>query len=215
MFIGHYAIALAAKKVAPKVSLGTTLCAAEFLDFVWPVLQVRRQRVHVATGVLLPVDHGAIRKRLHAMLHFFPEEVGITKAARADKEENVAADAPLEFFRKLEIEEPHHQGTKIELAAEDDPHAGLLGRKTPDHVGLQGRNRAGENHRPYFSFPPAGGKQQPKEQQDAEVDEIGLVGREVRPADGQGQGPFSGHPRDRRVPEFMDPDDKSLEEEAK
>jgi len=38
MFIGHYAIALAAKKLEPRVSLGTTLCAAEFLDLVWPVL---------------------------------------------------------------------------------------------------------------------------------------------------------------------------------
>ena len=38
MFIGHFAAAFAAKKVAPEVSLGTLVLAAVFLDVVWPVL---------------------------------------------------------------------------------------------------------------------------------------------------------------------------------
>jgi hypothetical protein len=38
MFIGHFAVAFAAKKVAPKVSLGTLVLAAAFLDVIWPVL---------------------------------------------------------------------------------------------------------------------------------------------------------------------------------
>ena len=38
MFIGHFAVAFAAKKVAPKASLGTLLLAATFPDVVWPVL---------------------------------------------------------------------------------------------------------------------------------------------------------------------------------
>lgn len=38
MFIGHFAIALAAKKVAPKPSLGTFFVAAQFLDLLWPLL---------------------------------------------------------------------------------------------------------------------------------------------------------------------------------
>jgi hypothetical protein len=38
MFIGHYAVALAAKKAAPKPSLGTLLIAAQFLDLLFPVL---------------------------------------------------------------------------------------------------------------------------------------------------------------------------------
>jgi hypothetical protein len=37
MFIGHYAVGLAAKKWAPKVSLGTLFAAAVFLDLVWPI----------------------------------------------------------------------------------------------------------------------------------------------------------------------------------
>ena len=38
MFIGHFAVAFAAKKAAPRVSLGTLVIAATFLDVVWPVL---------------------------------------------------------------------------------------------------------------------------------------------------------------------------------
>jgi hypothetical protein len=38
MFIGHFAVAFAAKKVAPKASLGTLVFATVFLDAVWPVL---------------------------------------------------------------------------------------------------------------------------------------------------------------------------------
>jgi membrane-bound metal-dependent hydrolase YbcI (DUF457 family) len=37
MFIGHYAVGLAAKKWAPKVSLGTLFAAAVWLDIVWPI----------------------------------------------------------------------------------------------------------------------------------------------------------------------------------
>lgn len=38
MFIGHFAVAFAAKRVAPKASLGPLLAAALLPDFVWPVL---------------------------------------------------------------------------------------------------------------------------------------------------------------------------------
>jgi len=34
MFIGHYGVALAAKKAAPRTSLGTLIFAAQFLDFL-------------------------------------------------------------------------------------------------------------------------------------------------------------------------------------
>ena len=36
MFIGHFALALASKKVDPKPSLGTTFMAAQFIDLLWP-----------------------------------------------------------------------------------------------------------------------------------------------------------------------------------
>ena len=38
MFIGHFALSFAAKKAAPKVSLGTLFIATQFVDIVWPFL---------------------------------------------------------------------------------------------------------------------------------------------------------------------------------
>ena len=38
MVVGHYALAIAAKRVAPRVSLGTLIGAALIVDLVWPVL---------------------------------------------------------------------------------------------------------------------------------------------------------------------------------
>lgn len=37
MFIGHYALGLAAKRWAPKASLGTLVAAAIWLDIAWPI----------------------------------------------------------------------------------------------------------------------------------------------------------------------------------
>jgi membrane-bound metal-dependent hydrolase YbcI (DUF457 family) len=37
MFLGHFAVGLAAKKVAPRVSLGTLFLASQFVDLVWPL----------------------------------------------------------------------------------------------------------------------------------------------------------------------------------
>lgn len=37
MFLGHYAVGMAAKKVAPKMNLGFLFAAAIWLDLVWPV----------------------------------------------------------------------------------------------------------------------------------------------------------------------------------
>jgi len=38
MVIGHYAVAMAAKRVAPRTSLGTLIAAALLLDLIWPLL---------------------------------------------------------------------------------------------------------------------------------------------------------------------------------
>jgi membrane-bound metal-dependent hydrolase YbcI (DUF457 family) len=37
VFIGHFAVGFAAKRAAPRASLGTLLLAAAFLDVLWPV----------------------------------------------------------------------------------------------------------------------------------------------------------------------------------
>ena len=38
MFIGHFAVAFAAKRIAPAVSLGTLFLAAQLADLIWPTL---------------------------------------------------------------------------------------------------------------------------------------------------------------------------------
>jgi hypothetical protein len=38
VFIGHFAVAFAAKKVAPAISLGTLFLAVQLADLIWPVL---------------------------------------------------------------------------------------------------------------------------------------------------------------------------------
>jgi hypothetical protein len=40
MFIGHYALAFGAKRLAPAVSLGTLFLACQFADLLWPTLVV-------------------------------------------------------------------------------------------------------------------------------------------------------------------------------
>ncbi|MEJ8836868.1 hypothetical protein [Ramlibacter sp. AN1133] len=59
MFIGHAAVALAAKKLAPEVSLGVLLAAATWLDLVWPILVlagVEVVRIDPGNTAFTPLD---------------------------------------------------------------------------------------------------------------------------------------------------------------
>jgi hypothetical protein len=59
MFLGHYAVAIGAKRAAPRASLGTLIAAAAFLDLVWPLLVLAGvERVVVAPGAtaFTPLD---------------------------------------------------------------------------------------------------------------------------------------------------------------
>ncbi len=59
MFIGHFGVAMGAKRLAPEVSLGTLIFAAEFLDLIWPVfLLLRLEHVRIAPGItrVSPMD---------------------------------------------------------------------------------------------------------------------------------------------------------------
>ncbi len=50
MFIGHNAVAFAAKRVAPRTSLGVLMAAAMFVDLLWPIL------------LLLGIEHVRIQR---------------------------------------------------------------------------------------------------------------------------------------------------------
>jgi hypothetical protein len=56
VFIGHFAIAFAAKKVSPRTSLGTLILAAEWSDFIFPVL------------ILAGLEHAGIKPGDNAFL---------------------------------------------------------------------------------------------------------------------------------------------------
>ena len=54
MFIGHFAVGLAAKKASPKINLGILFIACQLSDLIWPVL--------VLIGLeKVSVDHSANR----------------------------------------------------------------------------------------------------------------------------------------------------------
>jgi hypothetical protein len=70
VFLGHIGVAMAAKRAAPRASLGTLLAAAVWLDLVWPVLLlagVERVRIDPGNTAVTPLDferypftHGAL-----------------------------------------------------------------------------------------------------------------------------------------------------------
>jgi hypothetical protein len=59
MFLGHFAVAFAAKRAAPGVSLGALFLAAQLADLVWPVLVlagVERFEVRPGITAFTPLD---------------------------------------------------------------------------------------------------------------------------------------------------------------
>jgi hypothetical protein len=59
MFLGHFGVALAAKKTAPTASLGTLVFAAQFADLLWPILLLGGwERVRIVPGItrMTPLD---------------------------------------------------------------------------------------------------------------------------------------------------------------
>ena len=78
MFIGHFALALGAKKFVPKVSLGTTFMAVQFLDLLWPAfLLIGIEKVKIEPGntaftplnfIHYPFSHSLVNATVWAML---------------------------------------------------------------------------------------------------------------------------------------------------
>lgn len=59
MFIGHYAVAFAAKRTVPTVSLGTLFLACEWVDGVWPVFLltgIEQVRIDPGNTAFTPFD---------------------------------------------------------------------------------------------------------------------------------------------------------------
>jgi hypothetical protein len=59
MFLGHFAVGMAAKSAAPRTSLGTLILAAQFLDLLWPtLLLIGLEKVEIQPGItrFTPLD---------------------------------------------------------------------------------------------------------------------------------------------------------------
>lgn len=85
MFIGHFGLGLASKKISPQTSLGTSLMAAQFIDLLWPFfLLAGIEQVEIAPGdtaftplnfISYPFSHSlaavAIWGLLFGLVYFF------------------------------------------------------------------------------------------------------------------------------------------------
>jgi hypothetical protein len=59
MFLGHFGLAFAAKRVAPRPSLGTLILAAQLADVIWPLLLLLGiEKVKIVPGItpVTPLD---------------------------------------------------------------------------------------------------------------------------------------------------------------
>jgi hypothetical protein len=59
MFIGHYAAGFAAKRVAPRLSLGWAILAAQLVDLLWPIfllLDIEHVRIAPGDTAFTPLD---------------------------------------------------------------------------------------------------------------------------------------------------------------
>lgn len=59
MFIGHFAVAFAAKKTVPRTSLGTLFMAVQFVDLLWPLLLLlglEHVRIDPGNTAFTPLD---------------------------------------------------------------------------------------------------------------------------------------------------------------
>jgi hypothetical protein len=59
MFIGHFGIGFAAKRIAPKASLGTLFFASQFIDLLWPILLllgIEQVKIDPGNTVVTPLE---------------------------------------------------------------------------------------------------------------------------------------------------------------
>ena len=59
MFLGHYALGLAAKRASPRVSLGVLFLAVQFADILWPfllALGLEEVRIHPGDTAFTPLE---------------------------------------------------------------------------------------------------------------------------------------------------------------
>ena len=59
MFIGHFGVGLAAKKVNPEIKMGTLFMASQLIDLIWPLfilLGIERVRIDPGNTAVTHLD---------------------------------------------------------------------------------------------------------------------------------------------------------------
>src|SRR2546428_11533290 len=100
MFIGHYALALATKRVAPRTSLGTLFAATSLADLLWPVfLLFGWEPAHVVPGpntfLTLWLDSIPISPRLITLIGWGDPFVFIYSARTGDRRAGMGVALPV------------------------------------------------------------------------------------------------------------------------
>jgi hypothetical protein len=90
MFIGHFALGFAARKAAPRLSLGTAFLGAQFLDLLWPTLLLAGlESVRIAPGASgvtpLAFEHYPLSHSLLAAAAWSAVVGGLYLAARGNR----------------------------------------------------------------------------------------------------------------------------------
>jgi len=63
MFIAHFGVAMAARRVAPQPAFGTLLLAAMLVDGIWPVFVLLNwERVEIVPGITSAISRSRARK---------------------------------------------------------------------------------------------------------------------------------------------------------
>jgi len=90
MFVGHFAVAFAAKKAAPSISLALLFAAVQFADILWPVLillGIEHAEIHPGITKVAPLDlqyipysHSLVMSLIWSLLFALPYALSFARA---------------------------------------------------------------------------------------------------------------------------------------
>lgn len=94
MLLGHYAVALAAKRAAPRASVGWLFFAAQFADLLWPLLLfagIERVEIREGATAFTPLDfvHYPVSHSLLALIGWGVLIGGVYRLLRRQRSEAV------------------------------------------------------------------------------------------------------------------------------
>ena len=139
MFVGHAAVALAAKVTAPRASLGTFIAATYALDLVWPfllLLGIEHVRIDPGNTAFTPLAFESYPWS-HSLLMAFAW--GLAGTAAGPDDERGAGDAAPRRARRRQPLAPRFRHTPSRPPAD----AGIIQRSSDSGSGIRSRDVCG------------------------------------------------------------------------